>query len=93
MKAALIAFVVLALAAAAPLAPACAETSFELRQQQRAFRQNRPAYAKLRKSDLIETRKFRDPALGLRAQGEPFDNGFFFETPRGPFGGYTPYMH
>lgn len=73
--------------------PADAQTSFELRKQQRAYKQARPGYSKLRKSDLIETKKFRDPNLGFRAQGEPFDNGFFFETPRGPFGGYTPYMH
>jgi len=41
----------------------------------------------------INTRKFNDPSLSFRAQGEPFDNGFFFETPRGPYGGYAPYMH
>ncbi|HMN37860.1 MAG TPA: hypothetical protein PKD49_09170 [Hyphomicrobium sp.] len=43
--------------------------------------------------DGIDTRKFNDPALSFRSQGGPFDNGFFFETPRPPFGGYTPYMH
>lgn len=53
----------------------------------------RKPYAKMQKSDLIATRKFYDPAWGPRAQGQPFDNGFFFETPSGPFGGYTPYMH
>lgn len=53
----------------------------------------RRAYSKLRKSHTLESRKFYDPALGPRAQGQPFDNGFFFETPSGPFGGYTPYMH
>ena len=93
MKVALFAAAVVALACLTPVSPASADTAIELRKQQRAFRQSRPAYAKLRKSDLIDTRKFRDPALGLRAQGEPFDNGFFFERPRGPFGGYTPYMH
>jgi hypothetical protein len=81
------------LALLAPVGSAQAETSFTLRNQGHAYRQNRPGYSRLHKSDLIATRKFVDPSLGLRAQGEPFDNGFFFETPRGPFGGYTPYMH
>lgn len=43
--------------------------------------------------DAIDTRRFVDPALGQNAQGGPFDNGFFFETPRGPYGGTTPYFH
>lgn len=91
----LVVSIIAALALLAPVVPtpANAQTSFELRKQQRAYRQARPGYSRLRKSDLIETKKFRDPNLGFRAQGEPFDNGFFFETPRGPFGGYTPYMH
>jgi hypothetical protein len=93
MKSVLLAAAVAALATAFAPSAVDAQTSFELRKQQRAYRQARPGYSKLRKSDLIETKKFRDPNLSFRAQGEPFDNGFFFETPRGPFGGYTPYMH
>jgi hypothetical protein len=27
-----------------------------------------------------------------QSSGGPFDNGSFFETPKGPYGGYTPYM-
>lgn len=55
--------------------------------------QRRPAYRNLRKSDIYESRKFNDPAFGPRSQGQPFDNGFFFETPQGPFGGTSPYIH
>lgn len=53
----------------------------------------RRAYKNLRQSHTLESKKFYDPALGPRAQGEPFDNGFFFEQPSGPYGGTTPYMH
>lgn len=55
--------------------------------------QRRPGGYKYKYVDGINTRKFNDPSLSFRSQGGPFDNGFFFETPRGPFGGYTPYMH
>ena len=92
MKAALIALAALvALGAVAPPAPAEAEpgNSYSIRKPYRG----RPGYSQLKKSDLIPTRKFVDPALGPRAQGQPFDNGFFFETPRGPYGGTSPYMH
>lgn len=43
--------------------------------------------------DAIDTRKFVDPTLSYQSQGGPFDSGFFFETPRGPYGGTTPYFH
>lgn len=33
-------------------------------------------------------RFFNPPSQSL---GGPFDSGFFWETPRGPFGGTTPY--
>ncbi len=44
-------------------------------------------------ADTIDTRRFTDPSYASQPQGGPFDSGFFFATPRGPFGGYTPYMH
>lgn len=43
--------------------------------------------------DAIDTRRFVDPAYGHQSQGGPFDSGFFFETPRGPYGGTAPYFH
>ena len=45
-------------------------------------------------SDVISPSKFRNSpvALGLQETG-PIDGDFFFPQPRGPFGGYTPYMH
>jgi hypothetical protein len=46
----------------------------------------------VRKSDTIDTRRFVDPTLTQQSQGGPFDNGFFFETPRGPYGGTAPYF-
>lgn len=97
MKAAVLIIAAMAVIALAPGAPANAQQSnakkeFSL-QGTSYLPARRRAYQKLRKSDTLESRKFREPSLGFRAQGEPFDNGFFFETPRGPFGGYTPYMH
>lgn len=47
----------------------------------------------VRKSDTIDTRRFVDPTLTQQSLGGPFDNGFFFETPRGPYGGTAPYFH
>jgi hypothetical protein len=91
MRATLTLFAAAALLALTPLASAqAAQREYELRRQNPL-----PHYGgySVKKSHTIETRKFTDPALGVRAQGQPFDNGFFFETPRGPFGGYTPYMH
>ncbi len=85
---------VLALAAPLPAAAQQAQSKKEFSLKGTSYLpQRRRAYQNLRKSDTYETRKFRDYAFGPRAQGEPFDNGFFFETPSGPFGGYTPYMH
>jgi len=46
----------------------------------------------VRRSDTYDTRRFVDPTLTRQSQGGPFDNGFFFETPRGPYGGTTPYF-
>lgn len=46
----------------------------------------------VRKSDTVDTRRFVDPTLTHQSLGGPFDNGFFFETPRGPFGGTAPYF-
>lgn len=47
----------------------------------------------VRKSDTYDTRRFVDPSLTRQSQGGPFDEGFFFETPRGAFGGSTPYFY
>jgi hypothetical protein len=46
-----------------------------------------------RKADAIDTRKFNDQTLSQQSQGGPFDSGYFFETPRGPYGGTSPYFH
>jgi len=43
--------------------------------------------------DASDTRRFTDPSVTRQSPGGPFDNGFFFETPNGPFGGYTPYWN
>lgn len=83
---------VFALAALAPMAPAEAKKSAVLKGKS-YYQHGRPAYRKLKKSDTYESRKFNDFSLGPRAQNQPFDNGYFFETPTGPYGGYTPYMH
>lgn len=56
-------------------------------------KKRRPGGYTYKYADAIDTRKFNDPALSYQTQGGPFDNGFFFETPRAPFGGQTPYMH
>ena len=47
----------------------------------------------VRKSDTYDTRKFVDQSNYRQSQGGPFDEGFFFETPRGAFGGSAPYFH
>ncbi|MFN0219047.1 MAG: hypothetical protein ACKVP4_09565 [Hyphomicrobium sp.] len=91
MRAALPLFAAAAIFALAPLASAqAAPREYELKREKPL-----PHYGgySVKKSHTIDTRKFTDPSLSVRAQGQPFDNGFFFETPRGPFGGYTPYMH
>jgi hypothetical protein len=89
MKAVLLAFAaIVAFAAVAP-AEADPDNGYTIRRPYKG----RPGYSRLSKSDTIDTRKFKDPSQGPRAQGQPFDNGFFFETPRGPYGGTTPYMH
>lgn len=99
MKAVVLLFAAaVALTALAPAEPAVAQQTSA--QKKRPFvlkgggryPVKRRAYSQLRKSDTLESRKFNDPALGPRSQGQPFDNGFFFETPTGPFGGNTPYM-
>lgn len=82
---------VVALAAIGPFSPAEAKKGPVLKGK--SYYYYKKGYRKLKKSDTYETRKFTDPALGLRAQNQPFDNGFFFETPTGPHGGSTPYMH
>jgi hypothetical protein len=46
-----------------------------------------------RKADVIDTRRFVDTSSTRQSQGGPFDSGFFFETPQGPFGGTAPYFH
>jgi len=46
-----------------------------------------------KKSDTIGSRNiYRFVHPPRQSRGGPFDNGFFFETPSGPFGGYSPYM-
>jgi len=54
-------------------------------------KQYRGGYS-VRKTDTIDTRRFVDPSSQFQSQGGPFDSGFFFETPRGPFGGTAPYF-
>lgn len=97
MKAAVTLFAAVALIALTPSGPAEAASGAKAKSpyvlKGTSHLPRRRAYKYLRKSHTIETRKFYDPSFGPRAQGEPFDNGFFFETPSGPFGGYTPYMH
>lgn len=86
-----------ALAALLPMQPNVAEAKTKKASQPLTGiiygNQRRPGGYKYKYVDGINTRKFNDPSLSFRSQGGPFDNGFFFETPRGPFGGYTPYMH
>ncbi len=106
MKFAVLLFAAVVLfAGATPIAPATAAPGERLASQAHKkkpyvlrgtsrlpLKTRRKAYS-YKYSDVIESRKFNDPALGPNAQGEPFDNGFFFETPRGPFGGTAPYFH
>ena len=54
-------------------------------------KQYRGGYS-VRKTDTYDTRKFVDQSNYRQSQGGPFDEGFFFETPRGPFGGSAPYF-
>ena len=55
--------------------------------------QRRPGGYSYKYSDVIEPGHRSNPAVsGLYPSG-PLDGDFFFATPRGPFGGYTPYMH
>ena len=49
------------------------------------------SYGKADSIGAKDTRRFVDPIK--QSSGGPFDNGFFFETPMGPYGGSTPYMH
>lgn len=46
----------------------------------------------VRITDTYNTRRFVDPSIVYQSRGGPFDWAFFFETPRGPYGGTTPYM-
>ncbi len=105
MKFAVLMFAAVAVFAATPVAPVQAapgerlasqvhkKKPYVLRGTSRVpLKTRRKAYS-YKYSDVIDGRKFHDPALGPNAQGEPFDNGFFFETPRGPFGGTSPYFH
>lgn len=59
--------------------------------QVEVYKRYRGGYS-VRKADTIETRRFVDPSLGPNSQRGPFDNGFFFESPRGPYGGTSPYL-
>ena len=46
-----------------------------------------------KKTDTIGTRNiYRFVHPPRQSSGGPFDGGFYFETPSGPYGGYTPYM-
>ncbi len=49
------------------------------------------SYSRTDSISAKETRRFIDPPR--QSIGGPFDNGFFFEQPRSPFGGSSPYMH
>ena len=48
-------------------------------------------------SDTLTSGRYRRYVYGLptpfETQGAPFDNGFFFITPTGPFGGDAPAFH
>lgn len=35
----------------------------------------------------------RDPSMDTQTRSGPFDHGFFFNSPVGPRGGDSPYMH
>ena len=35
----------------------------------------------------------RDPSMDTQTRSGPFDHGFFFNTPKGSFGGDAPYMN
>lgn len=35
----------------------------------------------------------RDPSMDTQTRSGPFDHGYFFNTPTGPLGGDSPYMH
>jgi hypothetical protein len=48
------------------------------------------SYGKSEVMNAKEARRFVHPPR--QSPGGPFDSGFFFEQPSGPFGGYTPYM-
>lgn len=55
--------------------------------------QRRPGGYSYKYSDVISPGSYSNPAVtGLYPSGV-LDGDFFFATPRGPFGGYTPYMH
>jgi len=85
-----------ALAAVLPMQPMQAEAKTKASKPLRGTiygNQRRVGGYKYKYVDSIDTRKFYDPSMSARSQGGPFDNGFFFESPRAPFGGYTPYMH
>ena len=81
---------IVALSALAPMAPVEAKP---LKGKSYYQYPRKKGYQQLTKADTYSSRKFNDPALGRKAQNQPFDNGFFFETPTGPQGGTTPYMH
>ncbi len=49
------------------------------------------SYSKTESTTAKEMRRFIDPPR--QSIGGPFDSGFFFEQPRSPYGGSTPYMH
>lgn len=55
--------------------------------------QRRPGGYSYKYSDVITPGSRTNPAVtGLYPSG-PLDGDFFYATPHGPFGGYTPYMH
>jgi hypothetical protein len=97
MKIAILAYVVAAIVALTPIQSAEADKgkrADKCKPLRVTFypRKRRGGYS-YKNSDTIGTRNiYRFVHPPRQSSGGPFDNGYFFETPRGPYGGYTPYM-
>jgi hypothetical protein len=56
------------------------------------YKRRRGGYS-YRYSDVMNSRTATDPGLSRYHRSGPLDGDFFFERPRPPFGGNTPYMN
>ncbi|MGI9395292.1 MAG: hypothetical protein ACR2OY_11650 [Boseongicola sp.] len=97
MKIAHLTYVVAAIVALTPVPPAEAANGKQAAKSKplrvTVYRTKRRGRYSYKKSDTIGTRNiYRFVHPPRQSSGGPFDNGFFFATPRGPYGGYTPYM-